>query len=141
MSANAAARRDRTIWAGVGGVTAAFLGSLCCVGPLLFVTLGVGAGLASTFEPLRPVFGVVMLVLFGLAFYSVYGGRAARAMVAQSDPSAVGETAGESVQATSTTGAPCATPRNRTRERLILWAAVFLAILLWTFPTWSTWLV
>ena len=26
-----------------GGVTAAFLASLCCVGPLLFVSLGIGA--------------------------------------------------------------------------------------------------
>jgi len=55
-SADAATRNSRMVWAGVRGVTAAFLGSLCCVGPLLFVTLGVGAGLASTFEPLRPVF-------------------------------------------------------------------------------------
>ena len=62
-----------TLWAGVGGVTAAVLGSLCCMGPLVFVTLGVGAGLATTFEPLRPVFELVMVALFGLAFYSVYG--------------------------------------------------------------------
>jgi hypothetical protein len=125
----------------VGGVTAAFLGSLCCAGPLLFVAVGVGAGLASTFEPLRPVFGVVMLALFGLAFYSVYGGRAARAMVAQSDASTVGEAAGENVQATCATEAAGATPRNRSREQVILWVAVFLALVLWTFPTWSTWLV
>jgi len=78
-----------------------------------------------------------MLALFGLAFYSVYGGRAARAMVAESDAS----TAGESVQATCATGAARATPRNRSREQVILWVAVFLALVLWTFPTWSTWLV
>jgi mercuric ion transport protein len=141
QSAGAVARSRRTIGAGVGGVTAAFLGSLCCVGPLLFVTLGVGAGLASTFEPLRPVFGVVMLALFGLAFYSVYGGRAAPAMVGRSDASTVGGTAGESVQATCATGAACATPRDRSREQVIFWVAVFLALVLWTFPTWSTWLV
>lgn len=44
----------RSLAAGAGGVGAATLGSLCCIGPLLFVTLGGGAGLASTFEPLRP---------------------------------------------------------------------------------------
>jgi mercuric ion transport protein len=140
-STGAVARSRRTTWAGVGGVTAAFLGSLCCVGPLLFVTLGVGAGLASTFEPLRPVFGMVMLALFGLAFYSVYGGRAARITLARSDAGTVGQTAGESVRATCTTGAAGATPRNRSREQVILWVAVFLALVLWTFPTWSTWLV
>jgi mercuric ion transport protein len=117
-----------TLWAGVGGVSAALLGSLCCVGPLLFVTLGVGAGLASTFEPLRPALGIVMLGLLGLAFYSVYGRRAARA-------------ASESGQDACATGAACATPRNRTRERVILWVAVSLAVILWTFPTWSRLLV
>ena len=126
-----------TLWAGVGGVSAALLGSLCCVGPLLFVTLGVGAGLASTFEPLRPAFGIVMLGLFGLAFHSVYGRRAARTAAGQSDAS----TAGESGQDACATGAPCATPRNRTREQVILWVAVSLALILWTFPTWSRLLV
>jgi mercuric ion transport protein len=125
------------LWAGVGGVSAAFLGSLCCAGPLLFVTLGVGAGLASAFEPLRPVFGVVMLGLFGLAFYSVYGRRTARNVVGQRDAS----TAAECVRDTCATGAAYATPRNRTREQVILWVAVSLALVLWTFPTWSRLLV
>jgi mercuric ion transport protein len=104
-----------TLWAGMGGVAAAFLGSLCCAGPLLFVSLGVGAGLASTFEPLRPMFTAVMLGLFGLAFYSAYGRRVA--------------------------GAGCMTPRNRAREIRILWAVALLALVLWTFPTWSRLLV
>ena len=46
----------KALLAGIAAVAAALLGSLCCVGPLVFVALGVGAGLASTFEPLRPVF-------------------------------------------------------------------------------------
>ncbi len=38
-----------------GGVGAAVGSALCCAGPLVAVTLGVsGAGLSSTFEPLRP---------------------------------------------------------------------------------------
>jgi len=119
-----------TLWAGAGGVTAAFLGSLCCAGPLLFVTLGVGAGLASTFEPLRPVFAVLMIGLFGLAFYSVYGRRARPAKVDQGDSSIAG------VAQTA-----CAVPRDRGRERVILWLAALLALVLWTFPTWSRWLV
>jgi mercuric ion transport protein len=118
-----------TLWAGAGGVTAAFLGSLCCAGPLLFVTLGVGAGLASTFEPLRPVFAVLMILLFGRAFYSVYGRRARPAKVDQGDSSIAGaETA-------------CAVPRDRRRERVILWLAALLALVLWTFAAWSRWLV
>ncbi len=125
-----------TLWAGAGGVTAAFLGSLCCMGPLLFVTLGVGAGLATTFEPLRPVFVVVMVALFGLAFYSVYGRRAGRAAVASSGP----DTGRESV-GTGATDAACGVPRNRRRDKVILWLATVLALVLWTFPMWSKWLV
>ncbi len=91
----------KTLLASVGGVAAALLGSLCCVGPLLFVTLGVGAGLVSTFGPLRPLFGVLMVAMLGLGFYTVYGSP-------------------------------------RARDKLLLWGAVVLALILWTFPTWST---
>ncbi|MGH7664004.1 MAG: mercuric transporter MerT family protein [Gemmatimonadaceae bacterium] len=109
-----------------GGVLAALLGSLCCVGPLLFVTLGVGAGLASAFEPLRPLFGTLMVGLFALSFYTVYGRRRAT-----TDATEASE--GECVP-----GAACAMPRSRARDKTILWGAAALALLLWTFPTWST---
>jgi mercuric ion transport protein len=124
-----------TLWAGMGGVAAAFLGSLCCVGPLLFVTLGVGAGLASTFEPLRPVFTGVMLGLFGLAFYSVYGRRGAGRAVGRSEASFAVES--EACAA----GAASMTPRKRAREIGMLWVAAVIALVLWTFPTWSRLLV
>lgn len=160
--ATAPSRRSRrTLWAGVGGVTAAFLGSLCCLGPLLFVTLGVGAGLASTFEPLRPVFAVIMLALFGLAFYSVYGSswrtRSLANVTSQANvtahanvtgPAADGVGAPEAACATAAcataacaTGEACPAPRDRRREQVILWVAVVLALVLWTFPTWSQLLV
>ena len=113
----------KALLAGTGGVAAALLSSLCCMGPLVFVTLGVGAGLASTFEPLRPVFGFLTLGLLGLGFYTVYGGRASPVASAQV------ECAPEAV---------CAVPRRRTREKVILWTAAILALVLWSFPTWST---
>ncbi len=116
----------KALFASAGGVIAALLGSLCCVGPLLFVTLGVSAGLASAFEPLRPLFGALMVGLFGLGFYTVYGRR--RAAIDATELSA-DECA---------PGAACAVPRSRTRDKAILWGAVALALLLWTFPTWST---
>jgi mercuric ion transport protein len=124
-----------TLWAGMAGVGAAFLGSLCCAGPLLFVTLGVGAGLASTFEPLRPVLGAVMLGLFGLAFYSVYGRHGAPRAVGRSEASSAVD--GEACAA----GAARMTPRNRAREVGMLWVAAVIALVLWTFPTWSRLLV
>lgn len=117
----------RSTTAGIGGLGAAFLGALCCIGPLVFVTFGVGAGLAAAFEPLRPLFGVIMVFLFAFAFQSVYGRRVSL------PPST--EHAG------SAGIASCAAPRARKHEKLILWSALIAAIVLWTFPTWSTWLV
>lgn len=112
----------RTLLAGTGGVVAAFLGSLCCVGPLAFVALGVGAGLASTFEPLRPIFGVLMVAMLGLGFYTVYGRRPAKEEI----PSAGGPSV-----------VSCTMSRKGMRDRVLLWSATGLAVLLWTFPTWS----
>ncbi|CAN5800390.1 hypothetical protein BH23GEM7_BH23GEM7_20810 [soil metagenome] len=101
-------------------VLAAIGASLCCVGPILFVTLGVGAGLASTFEPLRPVFTVLTILGLGFGFYTVYG-RPAR------------------VEACAP-GEACARPRTR-RDKILLWSAVVLAALFWSFPFWSILLV
>ena len=102
------------------------MGTLCCVGPLLFVTFGVGAGLAGTFEPLRPLFGVLMVGAFAVAFYTVYGKTA---------------TAQPAAEASVAPGEACALPASRTREKAILWTAVVIAAVVWTFPTWSTWLL
>lgn len=116
----------RGLLASLGAVGAALLGSLCCIGPLLFVTFGVGAGLASTFEPLRPVFGVLMAAGLGVGFYTVYG-RKPTVEVAADDCCAP--------------GSACAVPRNRTRDKVWLWSATILAALLWSFPAWSKLLV
>jgi mercuric ion transport protein len=112
-------------WAAAGAVLAGLGASLCCVGPLLFVTFGVGAGLASTFEPLRPVFTGLLVVALGIGFYTVYGHR--------SKP--------QTADACCAPGDACAVPRNRTREKVILWTATVLAVLLWSFTYWSTLLV
>jgi mercuric ion transport protein len=110
------------VLAGLGGIAAAFLGSLCCVGPLLLVTFGVGAGFASTFEPLRPLFGMLMLAAFALGFYVVHG-RPARDAAACAP------------------GEACPVPRSRARDKLVLWTAAVFALIIWAFPTWSVWLV
>lgn len=111
----------RTLWAGMGALAAAGLGSLCCIGPLLFVTLGVGAGMASTFEPLRPLFGVLMTVLLGIGFYTVYGRRTPAEVCGPDDG--------------------CERPRKTGRDKVLLWGAAALALVLWTFPQWSILLV
>lgn len=125
----------RTTMAGTGGLVAAFLGSLCCFGPLLFVALGVGAGIASTFEPLRPVFGALMLVLFGIGFWTVYGARVM-------DRPAVAPGSGEAGDAAGRASGPaCAVPDRRSRDAAVLWGATLIALVVWTFPTWSLWVL
>ena len=104
-----------------GGVGAAFLASLCCIGPILLVTVGIGAGVAAAFEPLRPAFGVLMLLLFGFGFYSVYGRS-------------------NSLPESAAAGQACART-GRVRDKVFLWVGLFIAIVIWSFPTWSVWLL
>ena len=115
----------RGLWASAGAVLAAVGASLCCIGPLLFVTFGVGAGLASTFEPLRPLFTALTVLGLGIGFYTVYGRK----------PKA------QAGDACCAPAAACAVPRSRTREKVLLWGATLLAVLFWSFNYWSTLLV
>lgn len=108
---------ERTpVLSSLGAVGAAIASALCCIGPLLYVSLGVGAGLASTFEPLRPWFLGGAVLFLGLGFYGLYGRRRPRC-------SPDGEVEG----------------RGR-REKAWLWVGTVLVVLFATFPTWSTWL-
>lgn len=60
-------------WAMGGAVLAAFAASLCCVGPLLFVVLGLGAfSAASVFESMRPWLLGVTAVFLAVGFYRTY---------------------------------------------------------------------
>ena len=111
------------IAASAGAVVAALLASLCCVGPVLFVTLGIGAGLASRFEPLRPFFTLLTLGLLALGYHTVYGRKAVTSSA-------------DAPPACGPDGA-CHVPRNRTRDKTLLWVAIALAALLLTFPQWS----
>ncbi len=102
----------------LGAVGAAVGSALCCAGPLVAVTLGVsGAGLSSTFEPLRPYFlGATGLFLFG-GFYLV----------------------DREERIACDTDRPCAEPGARKRTKTTLWIATALAAVAATYPTWSEW--
>ncbi|MCI0490980.1 MAG: cation transporter [Blastocatellia bacterium] len=62
-----------------GAIASAVAASLCCIGPLLAVVLGLGAfGAGAIFEALRPyLIGVTALLLAG-AFYLTYRKREVR---------------------------------------------------------------
>lgn len=57
------------------GVLAEIGASVCCVGPLVLVLLGIGGAWVGTlvaFEPYRPTFIGVTLVFLGLAYRKLY---------------------------------------------------------------------
>jgi len=110
----------KTVVTGVGAMAAAVGSALCCAGPLVAVTLGVsGAGLSTTFEPLRPYFlGATGLFLFG-GFY----------LVDREEKKACDPTK------------PCAGPMVRRRMKKLLWTATVIAAVATTYPTWSAWIL
>lgn len=65
-----------------GGLLTAFLASICCIGPVVFAALGVGAGatgfLADTagvlkaLLPYRPLFIGLTMILLGISIYLAY---------------------------------------------------------------------
>jgi len=64
---------NSTVAAATAGVVAAVGSALCCVGPLVAVFLGLsGAGLAATFEPLRPYFVAGTALSLGVGFALVH---------------------------------------------------------------------
>src|SRR5260370_40343887 len=63
---------SKQLWA---SVLAAVVGSLCCVAPLVLLTLGISGAWISqltALEPYRPIFIGVMVVFLGLAFRQLY---------------------------------------------------------------------
>ncbi len=98
----------------VAGAIAALLASVCCVGPLVLVLLGVGGAWVANLtalEPYRPVFVGVALVFLGLAFRKLY-----------------------LVPAACAPGEACAVPASRQRQRLTFWVVAVVALALLTFP-------
>lgn len=116
--------RRRRIGTSIGAIVAAALASLCCIGPVLFVTVGIGAGFARQFEPLRPVFTILTVAFMAAGFYSVYGRSAERAVESCDDD------------------ATCrARSASRARDKVVLWSATLIALVLLTFPQWSLWIL
>lgn len=106
----------QTLWA---SALAAVGASLCCVAPLVLVTLGIGGAWISTltqFEPLRPAFVVATLGLLALAW------RKLSRQPVVCEP-----------------GRACADPSVQRRQRLIFWLVAIPVLLLLAFP-WYAWL-
>ncbi|MEZ5413652.1 MAG: mercuric transporter MerT family protein [Opitutaceae bacterium] len=66
-------KKNRYFWTLTGGVFAGIAASLCCIGPLVALSLGLGSFAASAwFAQWRPVFLGLTFVLLGLAWYLTY---------------------------------------------------------------------
>ena len=60
----------------MGSIVAAFVASLCCIGPIALAVLGLGGvGLFTALGEYRPYIMAVTVVLLGLAFYFTYRKR------------------------------------------------------------------
>lgn len=106
---------NKSGWGSItGALGASLLASLCCIGPLIIVSLGAGgvwASYAFIFEPYRPYLIALVAVLFGYAYYKLY-----------INPPPCGIEAG------------CISPRMFFIQRVIFWIILAISIALITFP-------
>lgn len=99
-----------------GGLAAAVLASLCCLGPLVLVMVGVSGAWISNLtllEPYRPLFIGGALVFMVLAWRQIYRAPAA----AQCEP-----------------GTLCALPQTNRVYRATFWVVSVLVLLALGFP-------
>jgi mercuric ion transport protein len=98
----------------LAGILAGIGASLCCVGPLVLLSLGLGGTWVASltaFEPVRPVFLGLTLLFLGLAFRKLY-----------------------LTSRTCEPGKPCADEETIRRQRLIFWAVAVPVLSLVAFP-------
>ena len=92
----------------IAGILSAVGASICCVGPLVLLALGVSGawiGSLTALEPYRPIFIGFTLLFLGFAFYRLYLVR----------PSCSPESS-------------CANPRTLKRRRLGFWIVTLLVL-------------
>ncbi len=103
---------------------AAFGASICCIGPIAAALFGMTSLAALVkYEPLRPFFAVITFGFLGAAFYMTYRKRPADVC----EPDSVCATRG--------------VDRVQRFNRIMLWIAVVVAMIVLTFPTWSGWVL
>ncbi len=98
----------------VAGILTAVGASICCVGPLVLLALGVSGawiGSLTALEPYRPIFIGLTLLFLALAFYRLYFARRA-----------------------CTPGSACANPRTLKHQRLAFWIVTVLVLGLISVP-------
>ncbi len=118
-------RRLRLRNAGLaGGIATAVAASVCCIGPILAATLGLTSlGAMARYESLRPWFAAISIGFVAVAFVLTYRNRRDSAC----EPGSLCEVHG---------------PDRVTRlNRIVLWIAAVIVVIVLTFPTWSNWIL
>ncbi len=103
-------------WGIVGVIVGAIGASICCIGPLALLALGIGGawvGNLAAFDAYRPFFILLTLGFLGYAFYRVYRKPEAEACAP---------------------GEACEHPRSSKVNRVSLWIVTVLALGLMAFP-------
>jgi len=101
---------SNTLAAGLAAIGA----SLCCIGPLVLISLGIGGAWISyltALEPYQPIFAIITLIFLFLAFRKLY------LVPRQCAP-----------------GDSCALPKVLRNQRIIFWIVTVVLIALLTFP-------
>ncbi len=99
----------------IASALAAIGASVCCVGPLVLLSLGIGGswvGSLTAMTPYRPIFIGLTLLFLGLTFRKLY-------LVPQ----------------VCAPGTPCADPRTVKRQRLTFWIVTGLLLGLLAVPS------
>ncbi len=100
----------------LGAIIGAVAASICCVGPLFLLALGVGGAWVSSLtvlEPYRPFLILITLSFLGYAFYRVYR---------------------KSEEEECEDGSYCANPKSDRINKISLWIVMVLVLGLIAFP-------
>lgn len=100
----------------IGGIAVAIGTAVCCVGPLVLLSLGISGawiGSLTLLAPYRPILIVIVLALFGWAGWQVYR------PVERCEP-----------------GTACAVPQVRRNRQIIFWTSALIASVFVTSVWW-----
>lgn len=114
MNTNSKTSINIPSWLGIGALFAAVGASVCCVGPFLLLSLGIGGAWISTLtamEPVRPFFIILTLIFIGLGYRKLY-----------------------LMPYRCEAGEICTTSDNQRRQQLLFWLGAAFILILLAFP-------